>query len=110
MEKDKFTSFPDRCRKCNQPLFKSKAEEISRFCLEGYAPDVNICTGCNATNSVIKKMSLKQEITIEDLKTLPNVLIFDPKKDNPDEMAYGMEFNRQVEELTKKEKLKAAQA
>nr|WP_297765723.1 hypothetical protein [uncultured Butyrivibrio sp.] len=87
-----------KCNKCGQPFIKNSGIG----CLLGYVKDKNLCNGCNATNSVIKRLSDGGEISMEDLKILPKYLVFDPAHDNPEEEALGVKFQKLIEKYEQK--------
>ncbi len=86
-----------RCSKCGQPFIKNS----SIWVLNGYKKDDKLCNGCNATNSVIERLSEGGEISLDDLKILPQTLVFDPKGNNPVEESLGVKFQKIVDEYSK---------
>ena len=89
----------NRCKKCGQILINPRIKDIKRVCLDGYEPDLQKCNGCNATDSIILRLSKNGSITLEDLKILPSFLVFDPQNDNDIEHSYGVKFNNIVKEI-----------
>ena len=77
-----------RCRKCGQ-YFK---KEIKKCYLKGYTPDTELCAGCNAAQSVIKRLDNGGIIDKEELEILPSFLIFNPNGEYPEEEKYGSRF------------------
>lgn len=90
----------DKCKKCGQPIVnRRKKTDYIKFCLDGYDGTKELCNGCNATESVIKRLKEGKNISINDLKKLPSVLIFDPNDNDAQELAYGYQFQKIVKNL-----------
>lgn len=84
-----------KCEKCGQPILKKHS---GMTYLAGYKTNDNLCQGCNATNSIVKRYENGSRISLEELKVLPNYLVFNPRDDNPVEENYGLRFVKLIEE------------
>ncbi len=82
-----------KCKKCGQPLIKSKNIDYSLFCLDDYTGTNELCMGCNATESVINRLKKGKNISLEELMKLPDYLIFDPNNNDMQELGYGIRFS-----------------
>lgn len=90
----------NRCSKCGQLLIRN--DNYSKFCLDGYKPKPDLCAGCNATESVIKRLNESGDISYEECRILPKTLIFDPKGNNIEEENIGRKFQKLVDRFTEK--------
>ncbi len=86
-----------RCAKCGKP--KIRTDFYKDFCLDGYRPVPNLCGGCNATESVVRRLNAGGEISIVDCRKLPRTLVFDPKGNNIQEAYRGRQFQEIIDKF-----------
>ena len=90
----------NRCSKCGQLLIKN--DNYNKYCLDGYSPSPDLCAGCNATESVIKRFNDGGDISYEECCNLPRTLIFDPKGNSIKEENIGRKFQSILNRYTEK--------
>ena len=79
----------ESCERCKEPLQKEK----HRYCA--------ICEG---TLYVLGKMRAGEEIAVQELRTLPNILLFDPAGNDPEEAAYAIQFSQYIRHIENSQK------
>ena len=88
-----------KCKKCGQ--WYSRAVKYHHYCIDGYEIDDTLCVGCNAVASVVERYRSGGEVTIDDLKRLPNFLIFDPNGDDVEEAVVGQRLFVDIKKIEK---------
>lgn len=91
----------NRCKKCHEPILRVISKRKGLKFLEGYIPKDDLCLSCNYTESVKMYLRLKKDLTKKHLIMLPNLLVFDPSGNDPEEYAYGLHFQEIVKNAVK---------
>ena len=77
---------PIRCSRCGMPLWKHQ----KIFSFPGYETKEGLWFECNAIEAVKGRFRRDKEIGAEELKLLPNTLMFDPDGTDPEEASIGI--------------------